>query len=192
MRLAQQFGAVGVILYSDPMDYHGLDKMADNETFPHTDRLPDNDVQRGTVVAEDNGDILTPLLPAKGTRGPGSNPTWSTSFVLFADYVSRKTLDAIFEDRKLPSIPATVIGFGDAQKLLQELEGFKAPQAWQGLLPLVYNVGGRFKSANKYGFSAGSDLVGVSHFVLQDQGDCRREVRKEKNQECYRLYQRIY
>lgn len=51
------------------MDYHGLERMAENETFPHTDRLPDNDVQRGTVVAEDNGDILTPLLPAKGKKG---------------------------------------------------------------------------------------------------------------------------
>lgn len=69
------------------------------------------------------------------------------SFLL--DFVSRKSIDFIFEDHKLPSIPATVIGFGDAKKLLQEMQGSKAPQLWQGLLPLDYNLGGRFRSATK-------------------------------------------
>ena len=61
VRHAQMFGAIGVILYTDPADYasNGM-----QTTFPHSWWLPGTGVQRGTVVLE--GDPLTPGYPATG------------------------------------------------------------------------------------------------------------------------------
>lgn len=67
-QFAQQLGAIGVIIYNDPFDFSS-NFTNRNETFPHTVWLPPKGAQRGTVAyGIDNGDFLTPLIPAKGLR----------------------------------------------------------------------------------------------------------------------------
>jgi len=60
---AQQHGALGVILYNDPIDY--VDKSITNSTFPNSWFLPPSGAQRGSL-AMDKGDALTEGYPAKG------------------------------------------------------------------------------------------------------------------------------
>lgn len=61
--MAQKYGAIGIILYSDPDDY------ADGQTnsssvYPNDWWLPTSGVQRGSLVLA--GDPLTPGYPAIG------------------------------------------------------------------------------------------------------------------------------
>ena len=60
---AEQKGAVGVILYSDPKDF-----AMEGREFVYADSwwMPGMAVQSGTVYV-DNGDPLTPFYPAIGT-----------------------------------------------------------------------------------------------------------------------------
>ena len=64
MKTAEDYGAVGVILYSDPQDYapSGTD---DNCCYPNTVMMPDSAVPAGTVYLRD-GDPLTPFYPSVG------------------------------------------------------------------------------------------------------------------------------
>lgn len=62
MRLAAKYGAIGVILYSDPADYS---ESGNEAVFPDSWWLPGTGVQRGTVMMGD-GDPLTPGYPAVG------------------------------------------------------------------------------------------------------------------------------
>lgn len=67
MRLAEQHGAVGVIIYNDPYDYAPPSETnATYEgTYPHTRFLPPSGVQRGSMITGYNGDPLTPGFPSK-------------------------------------------------------------------------------------------------------------------------------
>jgi hypothetical protein len=57
---AQDFGAVGMVLYSDPADYNIDDNV--NNTYPNSWWLPPSGIQRGTVGSD--GDPDTPLYPS--------------------------------------------------------------------------------------------------------------------------------
>jgi len=61
---AQQFGAAGIILYSDPADYAVGVNSTYEATFPNSWWLPPSGVQRGSTFIG-NGDPLTPGYPAK-------------------------------------------------------------------------------------------------------------------------------
>lgn len=118
LKIAAQFNASGLILYTDPADFNinGF-----NDTYPHSWWLPPEGVQRGTVGAD--GDYLTPLYPA-------------------TDYAYRLSLEDI--KTKMPSIPCQPIGYGDAMVLLSNLTGDEAPAEWQGKLPIKYRIGPGF------------------------------------------------
>lgn len=64
---AQDKGAIGVLLYSDPADVSN-NFTTEDKTFPNSIFMPPDGVQRGTLVEVDSGDQLTPLLPAKGLK----------------------------------------------------------------------------------------------------------------------------
>ncbi|WP_028784021.1 M28 family peptidase [Thalassobacillus devorans] len=112
---AEQRGAAGVLLYSDPEDYvHG-------EVYPEGPWLPEDGIQRGSVLYIFNypGDPLTPgEASKKGT----------------------KRIDPSEAD-SLPSIPTTPISYGEAEPLLAAMEGETAPESWQGGLPIDYKIG---------------------------------------------------
>ena len=116
-KLAQEHGAIGCILYSDPKD----DGYYQGEPYPKGAFKNPYSVQRGSVMDLPvyPGDPLTPGIGA--------------------------TKDAKRIDRSeaanLLKIPVLPIGYQDAEPLLRALEGPVAPEEWRGGLPFTYHVG---------------------------------------------------
>ncbi|TFU05980.1 M28 family peptidase [Polymorphobacter arshaanensis] len=121
-KLAQEHGAVGTIIYSDPAD----DGYADGDVYPKGGARPDSSVQRGSVADMTTypGDPLTPGIGAV----PG------------AKRLTKETAATVL---KIPVLP---MSYGDASKILAELGGPMAPENWRGGLPLAYHIGGDGKT----------------------------------------------
>ena len=115
--LAQEHGAVGCIIYSDPAE----DGYSVDETYPSGPMRPPRGIQRGSVadMTKYPGDPLTPGIGA--------------------------THDArrlkIAQAPTILKIPVLPISYADAGVLLRTLGGRVAPQTWRGSLPITYRVG---------------------------------------------------
>ena len=116
-KLAQDHGAIGCIIYSDPAD----DGYSVDETYPSGPMRPSQGVQRGSVVDMSlyAGDPLTPGIGA--TRNAKRLKISKAPTIL-----------------KIPVLP---LSYADAQVFLSALGGRVAPPAWRGALPLTYHVG---------------------------------------------------
>jgi N-acetylated-alpha-linked acidic dipeptidase len=116
-KLAQEHGAAGCLIYSDPRD----DGYTQGDTYPDGGWRPADGVQRGSVqdMQQYPGDPLTP--------GIGSTP-------------EAKRL-AIADAPTILKIPVLPISYADATPLLRALGGPVAPGAWRGGLGLTYHVG---------------------------------------------------
>ena len=116
-KLAQEHGAVGCLIYSDPKG----DGYAQGDVYPKGGWRPADAVQRGSVADMQlyPGDPLTP--------GVGSTPG------------ARRL--AIKDAKTVLKIPVLPISYADATPLLQSLGGPVAPANWRGSLPLTYHVG---------------------------------------------------
>jgi N-acetylated-alpha-linked acidic dipeptidase len=118
--IAQEQGAAGVLLYSDPSD----DGYFKGDTYPHGRWRPPSSVQRGSIeyTFEFPGDVTTPgiasvpSLPDSRRTPPDRSPA-------------------------LPKIPATPLSWQDAEPILQNLGGQETPREWQGALPFTYHLG---------------------------------------------------
>ncbi len=64
LKFAEDNGAIGLIIYSDPYDF--TDGNIEN-TYPHSVYLPKTGVQRGTLLLSD-GDPMTPYYPSLGQK----------------------------------------------------------------------------------------------------------------------------
>jgi len=119
--LAQQRGAAGVIIYSDPAD----DGYFQGDKYPHGPWRPDTGVQRGSVqyMFKYPGDATTPDV--------ASTPGLPASKRLPLSQIS-----------SLPTIPSMPLSYRDAAPILENLGGPVAPREWQGALPFSYHVGG--------------------------------------------------
>jgi N-acetylated-alpha-linked acidic dipeptidase len=117
---AQERGAAGVIIYSDPAD----DGWRRGDKYPDGPWRPDTGVQRGSIgyMFEFPGDPTTP--------GVASVPSLPDS-----QRVSPE------QSAQLPKIPSTPISYQDAWPMLQHLGGPDSPREWQGSLPFTYHVG---------------------------------------------------
>lgn len=117
-QVAQEHGAIGLIIYSDPAD----DGYMQGDVYPQGPWRPAGAAQRGSVqfLSTAPGDPLTPGKPAI----PG---------------VPRLKLE---EATTLPRIPVQPISYGDARRLLEPLRGPLRPNGFQGGLPFPYHVGG--------------------------------------------------
>lgn len=118
--IAQQHGAAGVIIYSDPMD----DGWQQGDKYPKGPWRPDTGVQRGSVgyIFEFAGDPTTPGIASV----PGLPDSLRTSPA---------------KSPALPSIPVTPLSYADATPILENLNGPESPRSWQGALPFTYHVG---------------------------------------------------
>jgi N-acetylated-alpha-linked acidic dipeptidase len=116
-KVAQEHGAVGCIIYSDPKD----DGYYQGDVYPRGPFRPEHGVQRGSVMDMPihPGDPLTP--------GVGATKD--------ARRLARE------EARTILKIPVLPISYGDALPLLKSLGGPVAPEAWRGALPITYHVG---------------------------------------------------
>jgi N-acetylated-alpha-linked acidic dipeptidase len=117
-KVAQEHGAVGCIIYSDPQDdgyFHG-------DVYPKGPFKNEYGVQRGSVMDMPiyPGDPLTPGIGATkdAKRIPSHN-----------------------EAPNLLKIPVLPISYHDAAPLLEALTGPVAPESWHGGLPFAYHLG---------------------------------------------------
>ncbi len=118
--VAQEHGAAGVIIYSDPAD----DGWRRGDKYPDGPWRPDTGVQRGSVgyMFEFPGDPTTP--------GVASVPTLPES-----QRISPQ------QSAQMPKIPVTPLSYHDVWPVLQHLGGPDSPREWQGALPFTYHVG---------------------------------------------------
>jgi N-acetylated-alpha-linked acidic dipeptidase len=114
---AENRGAVGLLIYSDPED----DGFGRGPVYPEGPWRPADSIQRGSIQYIFNypGDPLTPGAPSV----PGTQRL------------------APADAGNLPRIPTTPISYGDAQPLLEGLGGQTAPESFRGGLPITYRVG---------------------------------------------------
>ena len=121
-KLAQEHGAIGCIIYSDPAE----DGYAQGDPYPKGGARASFSVQRGSVADMTTfpGDPLTPGIGAL----PG------------AKRLTRATAPTIL---KIPVLP---MSYADATKILSRLGGPFAPQDFIGHLPFAYHLGGDGKT----------------------------------------------
>lgn len=113
-RFAEQAGAAGLIIYTDPADagyVRGVPYPRGGWANPHS-------IQRGSITTlKYPGDPLTPFIPA--------------------------TEDAMRldpDDVDLPHIPVQPMGWQSAHEILSRMQGDPAPRSWQGGLPITYRT----------------------------------------------------
>src|SRR6516225_5077123 len=115
-RLAQDRGAIGCVIYSDPRD----DGFSVDDAYPKGAGRPSQGFQRGSVADMTlyPGDPLTPGVGA--TEG--------------AQRLKREDAPVIL---KIPVLP---ISYGDAERFLASLGGRVVPAGWRGGLAITYHV----------------------------------------------------
>ena len=116
-KVAQEHGAIGCIIYSDPQD----DGYFAGDVYPKGAFKNEYGVQRGSVMdmVIYPGDPLTP--------GIGATENAKRSDRLQAP--------------NLLKIPVLPISYHDAKPLLVALDGPNVPRSWQGGLPFAYHIG---------------------------------------------------
>jgi N-acetylated-alpha-linked acidic dipeptidase len=118
--IAQEHGAAGVIIYSDPYD----DGWRRGDKYPDGPWRPDTAVQRGSVgyMFEFPGDPTTPGVASLPSLADGARVSPAQS-------------------AQMPKILVTPLSYHDAAPILQNLGGPDSPREWQGALPFTYHVG---------------------------------------------------
>src|SRR5215831_13250452 len=116
--VAQEHGAAGVIIYSDPAD----DGWRKGDKYPKGPWRPDTGVQRGSIgyMFQFAGDPTTP--------GIASVPSLTED---------KRTPPA--QSAQLAKIPTTPVSYHDAWPILENLGGVESPRDWQGALPFTYH-----------------------------------------------------
>jgi N-acetylated-alpha-linked acidic dipeptidase len=116
-KVAAEHGAIGCLIYSDPMD----DGYYIDDIFPEGPTRNGTGVQRGSVMDMPTypGDPLTPDI--------GATP-------------DARRLD-IKDVTTLTKIPVLPLSYTDAQPLLAALRGPVVPEPWRGALPVTYHFG---------------------------------------------------
>ena len=145
-KFAEANGAAGLIIYTDPKD-SGFTK---GLVYPEGPYYNSSTIQRGSLLTTDfTGDPLTPFEPALPLDGKKKI----------------KRLDP--KDAQLHTIPVTPISYGEAEKILSQMNGQPVPQSWQGGLPFTYRVEGgssltvRLKVDQKIDFVRATNVIGV-------------------------------
>ena len=117
-KLAQEHGAIGCLIYSDPAD----DSYAEADVYPRGGGRPEGGVQRGSVADMPiyPGDPLTPGVGAV----PGAK---------------RLTREEAITILKIPALP---ISYRDATRIIAALQGPLVTGKQRGSLGLAYHWGG--------------------------------------------------
>lgn len=132
-KVAQEHGAIGCIIYSDPRD----DGYSQGDVYPKGAYKNEYGVQRGSVMDMPvyPGDPLTPGVGAE------------KNVQRIASHNDAKNL------LKIPVLP---ISYHDAKPLLESLDGAVANGDWGGGLPFTYHIGaGKTKVHLKLEFNWG-------------------------------------
>jgi N-acetylated-alpha-linked acidic dipeptidase len=118
--IAEQRGAAGVLIYSDPQD----DGYFKGDAYPNGPWRPETGVQRGSVqyLFKYPGDPETPGIAST------------------LDLPDSARIPA-GQSGNQPHIISIPISYHDAAPILQALRGPGVPQGWQGALPFRYHLG---------------------------------------------------
>ena len=116
-KVAQENGAVGCLIYSDPRD----DGYFQGDVYPKGAFRPPDGAQRGSVMD-------MPLY-----TGDPLSPGWAS------EKGARRL--PLSEAKTLMKIPVLPISYADAEPMLSNLDGPVAPESWRGALPITYHVG---------------------------------------------------
>lgn len=144
-KVAQEHGAIGCIIYSDPMD----DGYFAGDVYPKGAFKNEYGVQRGSIMdmVIYPGDPLTPGIGATKDA---------------------KRLDRL-KAPNLLKIPVLPISYHDATPLLEALDGPVAPDGWHGGLPFAYHIGpGKTKVHLKVAFNW--DIVPCYDVIAKIEG----------------------
>ncbi len=116
--LAEQRGAAGVLIYSDPKD----DGYTKGEVYPMGPWRPETAIQYGSIqyIFKYPGDPETPGMAST------------------LDLPDSARVSAYGNEPHIISIP---LSYHDAAPILQALKGSVAPQEWQGALAFHYHLG---------------------------------------------------
>lgn len=119
-KYAEEAGAAGLIIYSDPGN-------SQEPPYPAGRAINEHTIQRGSLLTMDYfGDPLTPFKAALPLGHPESP--------------ERLELDEV----PFHTIPVAPIGFGAATEILSRMNGSPAPDDWKGGLSVPYALtGGR-------------------------------------------------
>jgi N-acetylated-alpha-linked acidic dipeptidase len=142
--VAQQYGAAGVLMYSDPVD----DGFYRGEVYPHGPWRPATAVERGSIQYgfEYSGDPTTP--------GFASDPELPDSKRVAPERAN-----------DMPRVPTAPISAHDAAPILRAMAGSQTPREWQGALPFTYHVGPgpvrvHLRITQQYGYVTIWDVIG--------------------------------
>jgi N-acetylated-alpha-linked acidic dipeptidase len=119
--IAQQYGAKGVLIYSDPAD----DGYFRGDVYPKGPYRPETSVQRGSIQ-------FMPIYPGDPTT-PGIAST--------LDLPDSRRIPVDKLQSNQASIPTNPLSYGDAAPILKALGGMESPRNWQGALPFTYHLG---------------------------------------------------
>jgi N-acetylated-alpha-linked acidic dipeptidase len=147
--IAQQRGAAGVLIYSDPQD----DGYFKGDAYPNGPWRPETGVQRGSVQF---------LF-----QYPGDPETAGVASTLDLPDSAR-----ISPEGSQPHIVSIPISYYDAAPILKALKGPGVPQGWQGALPFRYHLGA--VGAQQAGQSGGQ--AGAVKVHLVSQQDYQRRI----------------
>lgn len=115
-KYAQQAGAAGLIIYTDPAESGYMRGLL----YPEGGWATDQQIQRGSITTLTwPGDPLTPGRPATEDA---------------------ERLDP--KDVALPRIPVQPVGWAAASEILSRMTGDGVPEGWQGALPFPYRLTG--------------------------------------------------
>ena len=145
-KFAEANGASGLIIYTDPQD-SGFTK---GLVYPNGPYYNSSTIQRGSLLTTDfTGDPLTPFEPALPLDG-------------------KEKIERIDpKNAQLHTIPVSPIGYGEAEKILSQMNGDPVPQSWQGGLPFTYRLQGgssltvRIKVDQKIDFVRATNVIGM-------------------------------
>lgn len=145
-KVAYEHGAVGCIIYSDPID----DGYYQGDAYPEGPFKNEHTVQRGSVM-----DMVI---------YPGDPLTPGYASVKNAKRLTREEAVTIL---KIPVLP---ISYHDAKPLLEALDGPVAPALWRGALPFTYRIGGGDKTKVHLKIKQNWDIVPAYNVVAKIKG----------------------
>jgi len=115
---AEREGAAAILIYSDPAE----DGFKKGKVFPDGPWGPESHIQRGAITY----DFMVP--------GDPLTPGWAS-----VPGAKRIPLEQAVSAPKIMALP---LSYQDARPLLENLGGARAPDDWQGGLPIEYHLGG--------------------------------------------------
>ncbi|WP_127139809.1 M28 family peptidase [Flagellimonas marinaquae] len=143
-KFAEQYGAAGLIMYTDPAD-SGYTK---GLVYPEGYTYNESAIQRGSVLTLDyQGDPLTPFEPALPMDG------------------KKKVKRMDPSEAALHTIPVLPLPYGSAAEIIGNMKGKPVPQEWQGGLPYTYRLEGGDELTVRLYVDQPKEFVRVSNVV---------------------------